>query len=414
MVLVAQLVAFRLAASLLGPDGFSEFAISRRTLSVLQPLTWMGMGIALPRFLADSRLSDAERRTAYATTIWVIALMSLACAVLLALAPDLSAGLLFGDAEYAAFMPVLGLMGLGMGLHATAYSYFRGLLNMRAANALYVVNLAVIPLVGLLLADSALAALTIMGGGWLFVSLAWLLRTPWTHAFSFSAKGSLRVLRYGVPRMPGQLAVMALLTAPATLASHRYGVLVGGFVAFGTSILGMAAAAFAPVSLILLPRASQMIAEGAGSTLRTHVRRILQATLVISGVATALLVLLGRPIVTVYLGDEFADAVTIVRIAAVGIVPYSLYIVCRGLIDAFYESAVTTLYVIIGLLVFVVLVLSVQTASMTPIPVMWALSAGLTVLGGLCLFETRRILSRAAPGDVEDGRTEADLDADRD
>ncbi len=394
LVLVAQLAAFRVAASGLGPEGFSEFAMARRTLSVLQPLTWMGMGVALPRFLADTRLSHAERKSAYATTIWVVGLTSIFCAALLTFGREPAARLFFGDASYAAFMPVLGLMALGMGVHATAYSYFRGVLNMRAANALYVVNLAIVPLVGLLLSDDALEALRLIGFAWLLVSCVWFVRTPWTDSLALSARGARRVAMYGVPRMPGQLAAMVLLTAPATIASHRYGVLVGGFVAFGTSILGMAAAGFAPISLVLLPRASQMIADGAALELRVHVRRLLQATLWISVSAALVLAIFGQPIVTAFLGDEFASAVTIVRIAALGIVPYSLYIVCRGLIDAYHERALTTLYVIVALVVFAALVGVTEPTATSPVPITFALSAGLTVLGALCLFETKRVLSR--------------------
>src|SRR6266849_9492025 len=53
-VLACQLLTYKLAAHFLGKTGFSEYAVARRTISLIYPLPLLGLGIALPRYIAQA------------------------------------------------------------------------------------------------------------------------------------------------------------------------------------------------------------------------------------------------------------------------------------------------------------------------------------------------------------------------
>src|ERR1700730_9978680 len=56
-VLISQVVAYKLAAYFLGPNGFSEYAVARRTIMLIYPVAMLGLGVGLPRYIgpADAR-----------------------------------------------------------------------------------------------------------------------------------------------------------------------------------------------------------------------------------------------------------------------------------------------------------------------------------------------------------------------
>ena len=49
--MASQILVYKLAARDFGKEGFSEYAVARRTVSLLYPVALMGLGVALPRFL---------------------------------------------------------------------------------------------------------------------------------------------------------------------------------------------------------------------------------------------------------------------------------------------------------------------------------------------------------------------------
>jgi O-antigen/teichoic acid export membrane protein len=51
-VLACQLLTYKLAAHFLGTTGFAEYAVARRTISILYPIVLLGFGVGLPRYVA--------------------------------------------------------------------------------------------------------------------------------------------------------------------------------------------------------------------------------------------------------------------------------------------------------------------------------------------------------------------------
>ena len=55
MVTISSILLLKLAASLLGPVGFGEYALTRRAIGLLYLPLVMGLGIAAPRYIAIAR-----------------------------------------------------------------------------------------------------------------------------------------------------------------------------------------------------------------------------------------------------------------------------------------------------------------------------------------------------------------------
>ena len=123
-------------------------------------------------------------------------------------------------------------------------------------------------------------------------------------------------------------------------------------------------------------------------------KRIIQATVLVALALNAVLVIFAKALIHVYLGPRFPEVAIYLRLFAFGALPYAMYCVLRGLLDAFYVKAVNTINALIALGIFLVWSLALFSFGTTLF-----LAAGvvlaLLVLAGLTAFEVRKILFRS-------------------
>ena len=394
-VLITQVLVYKLAAYYLGKEGFSEYAVVRRAATFLAPLPLLGLGVGLPRYIAISRGKNNPRAATHyfgAAFLCVLSGIFLCLAVLNAWGHHF-AFLLFGDDSYAGLVFPLSLMIFGLSLHTLAYAYFRGQLAMTRANLLQLVNYAAVPvLVFFLVGNHAASVLLWLGVLWTLVASVALGFTPIGQALTFQAEELRELLRFGIQRVPGDFILMALLSLPVVFVAHRAGMQQAGFVAFGISVLAMIGALVSPIGLVLLPKASGLLASGKKAELRSHIRHIMALALLFSAGASALIWFSAPALIRLYLGPGFEAAASVLRVIVLGGVPYALFAVLRNLIDAFHRNAVTALITALSFCVFLAgewagsLHISVENQTLV------ALVVSLGILGGATSWECMRIL----------------------
>src|SRR3984893_10344698 len=76
VVMASQILLYKLAAHYLGKTGFSEYALARRTVSLLQPAVMLGLGVGPPRCIALAQGQANEDRVShyFGTTVRYVAL----------------------------------------------------------------------------------------------------------------------------------------------------------------------------------------------------------------------------------------------------------------------------------------------------------------------------------------------------
>jgi O-antigen/teichoic acid export membrane protein len=356
IVMASQIIVYKLAAHYMGKLGFSEYALARRAISTVLPLGLLGFGIALPRYIAISEGPNAAslRGRYFGASLWCVGLSAALIVGLINLMPSAFAYLVYGNVAYTFLSRPIGMIIAALLLHALAYSYFRGHLYMARANILQLANLGVVPALAFLMGTRSVGTvLERIGVLSISVSLIALLFTPWKEVASSSFIEAVTLLRYGIPRVPADFAQMALFGLPALVVAHRVGVQQAGDVAFSILVLGITGAIFAPVGLILLPKASRLIASGARDELERHVSLVLRLSLIISVFLTITIEVFSGELVRAYLGPGFPEISTVVRVVMLGAVPYAIYAVLRSAIDARYTQAINTKNNGIAFLIFI-------------------------------------------------------------
>lgn len=393
LVMLSGILLLKFAASLLGPVGFGEYVVSRRAIGLLYLPLVMGLGIAAPRYIAIARAGALEKysESSFATATLTVGLLpALAVVLLLNAAPGWGAMLLFGTTDLGRLVPPATIALAGIALHGMVYAIYRGRSEMGFANTMQLVNLGLIPVGAFALArHDAAAVLAATGTAWLLVSAIALVHVLYRERAGWRGVASmtdhLRVLlRFGLPRVPGEFALVGLFAIPSLIAVRAHGVVAAGQFSAAMSLLTMASGAFAPVGLVILPRASAQAATGDIAGLRKLVLRILAGGILLAAAGVALGELLIPPFIRWYFGPAFVPAIPVFRACLIGAIPFVVYILMRSILDALDVKAVNSRNLIITLCVLIVLCLINSE-------IMWmsfSLVGSLALLGALTLRDT--------------------------
>lgn len=399
LVMISGILVYKLAAHFLGNVGFSEYALSRRVVSLVQPALIMGFGVGIPRYIAYSfRSSNKNPDFYFLSALFMLLMFVFPSLLMMYLFKEKMAFLVFGSADYAYLIFPICLMLLGILNHIVSYTYFQGKLSMVKANLLQIINIAIVPFVVFLIANNTEKILTLLGGLWCvnsFLALIFIFQKLQIPALSKNIFPYAKELwMYSIQRVPGDFGMAALLSIASIMCVHMASVKEAGYIAFGVSILSAGGSVFAPIGLVLLPQASQMIASTDLVTLRRYVKKILKTSLSLTLLGVIAFEIFADKLMTLYLGSSFLELSSIARLMAIGIVPYTIFVTMRSIIDSYYVRAVNTRNIIICLLFFLLAgALTVSFAASYKYLVIEFILA-LFLLGILTLIEIRQIFSQ--------------------
>ena len=139
-------------------------------------------------------------------------------------------------------VPAAALALGGLATHGLVYAVFRGHGQMHLANALQLLNNGFVPVTAFFLAPhDAAAVLALTGVAWLAISgsalVALLFREKRDAVAARSVGDHLRMLlRFGIPRIPGEFALVGLFALPALIALRANGVVAAGHFSAGLSV----------------------------------------------------------------------------------------------------------------------------------------------------------------------------------
>lgn len=358
IIALANVGLFAIAARIFSQTDFAYYALARRVLATILPAVLIGMGVALPRFVSrygDNR--NISRIVKY--TIICLIISNLILYLIFIIWKNKISEIAFGSYGQIDLVWSIYAAIIGASVHAVAYGYLRGRLEILPANSLNAICLGVIPLVSVLLSFGSVERTFVTQGILIAVVdapvLAYYLYYRSEGESVDSDSISLqKYLAYGLSRVPGDFALMALLALPAILAVREYGVAVGGAVAFGSTVVTMFGMALSPVSTLVLPYIAKSVASPIFRAELPH--KINRFTLIYIGVATFLcgiFYITHKFIIRVYIGSALGGYEPIVGIMAWAGIGYGLYVGLRSVVDAVHEKAYNSISSIVSALVFV-------------------------------------------------------------
>lgn len=334
--MLGMVLAYRLAANM-GKQDLDLYVVVRRTVSFIYPLLLIGAAVGLMRFVAMA--ADPMRQRAYlrGTLRWVAPLGLVLAAIGLIWSKPI-AWVLFGPDAGVDLVAPLALMIAGISVHGVGYSYLRGKGTLTLANSVQVWALALAPCIALVVFKEMSMILWATGIAWLVVAVLAIARDLLAPSQASSKRERAELLRYGLPRLPGDMALGALLTVPVYVVARTHGLAESAELGFGTTLLNFVSAVFSPVTLLLLPASAAQLAAGDHHGLSTRIGRMVRIMLLASlGIMLAFEVSADL-LLDLYLGDAGETYVFSARVVFLGALPFGFYFGLRSVLDAYYHT----------------------------------------------------------------------------
>jgi O-antigen/teichoic acid export membrane protein len=385
-------------AAALGPVAFAVYALARRISSAASAISPGPLPLGLARALAAA--SDSRARDAY---LWAGTLLAigpaLAMVVIGAAFPAFWADLLLSDARYVPeLLAVLGLI-VGNVVYSLVFARQRGTSRIRSANVWQLWVLAIGPLlvVRLLAGRASVATILMLMAALSLTSslplVAWLVRAARSGTRGADLRPPvLALFRYSAPRVPGAAALACLLSLGPLLAPYLGDLRGAGYLVAGQSVFRVAELGTAGFGLVVLPRVSALVAGQRDQFLRERVEDLLGLVLHL-GIFTACQLAIWAPeIVQVWLGSAYQEALPMIRVLLIALVPYLGYTLLRSVIDGMDDRPVNTWNVYGALACTSALSLVFGLSGLGTLGLAIATAIGFVVLGALTFRFLRQSL----------------------
>jgi len=389
-IMVLGFLVFRIANQQFDEYGFSEYSILRRTVSFLLPLMMIGLGVSIPRYIS---LEPHRNSYFFSGLIWILISGTILLSVL-GLGSSFFSEIFFGSTKYSDFILPMGMLLMTYGLHAVIYGFLRGKLNIYLANFVQFINVGAIPLTVLYLSDSVLN-LIYLNTISLFVSCLIVVVIIFNKYEiqvnkKMAREDSIVLLKYGLPRVLGDFALLAILTLPTYIVLEMQDdILIGGDVAYCITLLNLVGAAFSPISLVLLPEIASFINQKRQDLIQKRFKVFVIICLALTAFGYVLFYLFTEFFLQLLLGSNFrSNLIEYSRIVLLSSFGYGLYIILRSFLDAIHVRATNAYNLLFCLGVYLIFVYFGVKNESTVQFFLYAFVFSIILLGVITLIQT--------------------------
>ena len=355
IVLVSGLVVFKLAMTQFGDVGFSEFSIVKRNLTYLYALTFLGLGVGIPRYMAiETGIKSGNENNVFLSALFIMVFSLIIVGIILLFFQGKISFLLFGDQNYTKFLFPIFISIVGLSLGSMAYSYYRGKMIFNTSNLLQIINMGFVPLTAFIFAKNIEEIFLYTGLIMSAISLIVLTNIFLSESFEFKKIQVFipKLFTYGIQRLPADFGLASLIALPAIFTAHTEGVVIAGYVAFSISLLSLSGQAVAPIGLIMLPKISHLLGEKNFSLIQYYIKKLLVFSILVAIAGTAIYQLFAEQILSLYLGKVELDLISISKNIMWGALFYPFYVTMRSVVDAYYARAYNTISIFVSLAIF--------------------------------------------------------------
>lgn len=389
-ILILSFVIFRIANERMSDVAFSEYALSRRNISFLQPLLMIGLGVAVPRYVSIY----PKRDSFLPSSLILIVIVSFLFLIGMTLGSSFFSKVFFGDLSYQAYILPLCILLIGYGFHAILYGYLRGKKEVYFSNVIQLVNIGFLP-ISVLLFTSNVELLLLLNGLFLLVScvifglIIFFKRQIKLDKQSFIEDAEL-MLKFGLPRILGDFALLAMLTFPAYIVlSLQQNVLSGGDIAYSITLLNLVGAAFGPLSLVLLPEIGGFLAEKRIDLIKKRFYVFVLSGISLTVIGYLTFYFFHELILNLLLGKDHRNEIfRTAQIVLLGSFGYVLYIILRSFLDAIHVKAKNATNLVIALVIYIAMAAYGYSIHVKSTTYIYYFVISLNTLGLLTLIKT--------------------------
>ena len=371
----------------LGPEEFGAYSLARRFIANVAPLILFSMGVSLRRYVAMSDQKDMQGIYIFTALIVIGCMLLIVTCASLIVGKQLTYIIFHSEVYLGLYYASLFFVGCYC-LWVIVSSSLFGMQKIRKANILQFFIGAVFPLsIAYLFSETktSIEIIIFIGSGHLislFVLIPVIMKTRGLSLDKIKAS-FITLFKYGVPRTPGDFAFAGLFSIGPFLAAYFGSLKDAGFFVVGQYVFRVMEAAIAAFGQVALPKIAQLLSLGDDEYLKTNIESLMIMIFQLGLFATIHTFLWVGEIVFIWLGPDYLETVSIMKILILSIAPYLGYVMLRSVVDAIEVRAINTLNLFLALSFSAVLSIVLQFCGLGMIGLAIGSSAGFALLGVL-------------------------------
>jgi O-antigen/teichoic acid export membrane protein len=300
----------------------------------------------------------------------------------------------FGNENYYFLILPLVVLLVGYGFHSIFYGYLRGKGQVLWANGFQLLNIGILPVMVLAVSKDVqqylyFNALFIFASSLFFSGFVFYKNSIAFNLKLFKEDSSV-LLSYGIPRVFGDFALLALLTIPTYIVLYvQHDLLAGGDIAYALTLFNIVGAAFGPLSLVLLPEISKFLSESKFNLIKQRFYFFVFASVALTALGYLIFVGFHHFILSLLLGSNYRPEIfEIAKVVLLGSFGYVVYIVLRSFLDAIHVKAKNATNLLISLAIYLIMVLYGSMNNVGIVSYLYYFVVAVNILGLLTFIQT--------------------------
>ncbi len=326
-----------------GLDAFGEFNYLRRILTALNGISILGLNIAVPYFIPRIYTKNIDSTAVHIFfTLCLPVLLLITSVIHLYFTPNI----LITD-----YLDIL-IYYVGIVSQVLMYAIYRGKMKMLSASVIQFTNVALIPLITVLFVKNLEVLVLIIGLINTLINMTFMI--PYIIKLDYDKTNFIKLLRYGLYRIPGFIGQAALYTGITIIAVDAVSLSQLAFLTAALSVFRFVLVIIGPIGIVMLPRISGYLNNGDVERVKYQLNFLFSWSLLISLGVGFILALFGPVILNIWLGvEENLDSLAISKLFLV-IPLYTVVGLLRSPIDALSEKGLNSkIYVFSATMMFI-------------------------------------------------------------
>jgi O-antigen/teichoic acid export membrane protein len=315
----------------LGASSYGTWSLIWVTIVLVTPLTTLGLGMAMVRFMAAEK-DKAKIRESFMSVLVTTLIVGVVISLILVLFSDLFATSIIGDANSAYLVRLGSLMILTQALSHIAIRFFQTYRQMKWYSALMVIKAAAqLGLIaGLLLlgweVKGVIIAVLASDILCLVIALSVALKQTGLQFPRFTElKG---YLKYGLPLVPSTAILWIIHSSDRYMIGYFMQTKDVGIYTAAYSLASVLALMLTAIVTVLLPTVSKSYDRSEIDKTKAYLKHSLRYLLMLSIPAAFGLSVLASPLLRILTAPEFVSGNVVIPFVASGLLFYGLYNIC--------------------------------------------------------------------------------------
>ncbi len=344
---------FRSALKNLGEESFYYYAYSRRIIAFVSPILIMGIGVGLPRYMGVYFKYKRDTSILLSSSLVIVSIMAIVWGMFNLTFNEFMTSIIWGKvSKFTLSLNLsISLFLFSFCLWGIIHSYFRGKIMVVTSGILLLIVESFIPFLGFYFINSLNIIYYFISTsliGFAVVMLIILFKKKFVFP---SYTVIIKLLKYGIRRIPGDLAFSLLVFLPSFFAITLLNIEYAGIISFAGAILTLSALPASAISFNILSRSAFLFLNNK-KLLKNEVKKILIVGILYGIITYTFFKFMLVDLITWFMDPALLKYIEIMEYFLIAIPAYVIFILLRSVIDGTKIKAYNSRNLLISLIVF--------------------------------------------------------------